>query len=91
MGIAFGIVSTYLRIRDNADEQIYDRCYRLRYNVGQVRLDRFTYGGILIGGAAGMAARLSPSGLFMSGLQGASLGIGIAVFDHVATKPFMKK
>ena len=35
---------TYLRIRDQTDEQVFDRSYRLRYNKGQNHLDIVTYG-----------------------------------------------
>ena len=32
----------------NSEEQIYDRCYRLRYNKGQVLMDKVIFGGVLI-------------------------------------------
>lgn len=83
--MAFAALMTYMRVRNNADEQIFDRAYRLRYNKGQVRMDKFTYGGALLGGATGaMAGGLSGS------LQGASLGVGLAVLAHVITKPKQK-
>lgn len=89
LGIAFGVVSTFLRIRNNKEEQVYDRCYRLRYNSGQVRTDKFTYGGLVLGGVGGVAAKLA-AGPLVSGVQGASLGAGLAVFAHVLTKPKAK-
>ena len=85
LGIAFGIFGTYMRIRNDEDEQVYDRSYRLRYNVGQVRTDKFTYGGLLLGGVGGVAAGLA-SGPGRSGVQGASVGAGLAVLGHVLTK-----
>lgn len=90
LGIVFGIVSTYMRIHDNQEEQVYDRCYRLRYNVGQVRTDKFTYGGLVLGGIGGMAAGLGSSPV-VGGIQGASLGAGLAVLGHVLTKRKEKK
>ena len=77
--------ATYARIRNDSYEQIYDRSYRLRYNLPQVRTDKFTYGGILIGGLGGAAAGLGGSPV-MGGIQGASIGAGLAVFAHVLTK-----
>ena len=72
------------------DEQIYDRSYRLRYNKGQCRMDKFTYGGILLGGVGGVAAGLAGSPV-VAGLNGASMGVGLAVFAHTLTKRGEKK
>ena len=33
-------VLTYARVWDQTDEQMYDRAYRLRYNKGQVLMDK---------------------------------------------------
>ena len=84
--MAFAILMTASKTYNNADEQIYDRCYRLRYNKGQVRTDKFTYGGLVLGGLGGAYAGLSTVGPFVSGLQGASMGVGLAVLAHVLTK-----
>ena len=86
MGIAFAIAMTMMRTYKNADEQIFDRSYRIRCNTGQVRTDRFTYGGIVLGGISGMAAGISGAGPILSLIHGASMGAGLAVFAHVLTK-----
>lgn len=88
--MVFGIVSTYMRIRNNEEEQIYDRCYRLRHHAGQVRTDKFTYGGMVLGGLGGMAAGWGSNPL-VGGVQGASVGVGLAVLGHVLTKPKPKE
>ena len=80
MGLA--AVMTIARLWSSTDEQIFDRAYRLRYNKGQVRMDKFTYGSALLGGVAGAAA-----GGLNGSLQGASVGVGLAVLAHTLTKP----
>lgn len=79
-----------MRIRHNEDEQVYDRCYRLRYSSGQVRTDKFTYGGLVLGGIGGVAAGLAANPM-VAGISGASLGVGLAVLAHVLTKKEKKE
>ena len=62
---------------------------RIRKNKGQCRTDRFTYIGALLGGAAGAASM--PGAMVMGALQGASMGMGLAVFAHVMTSKKDKK
>lgn len=83
--MGFAAVMTVARLWNSTDEQIFDRAYRLRYNKGQVRMDKFTYGSALLGGVAGAAAL--PGGALNGSLQGASIGVGLAVLAHVLTKP----
>ena len=87
VGVAFAAIMTFMRIRGNEEEQIWDRCYRLRYNKGQVRMDKFSYGFALVGGAAGAAGL----GGLAGAVQGASIGLGLSVLGHVLTKPKEKK
>lgn len=74
---------TYMRIRDQTEEQIFDRSYRIRYNKGQVRCDRISATTAGIGAVAG-ALGFSSVGMVTGGLYGASLGLGLGVFLHVA-------
>lgn len=74
---------TYARIRDQTEEQIFDRSYRLRHNKMQVRCDRISVVTAGIGAVAGVIG-FSSVGLITSGLYGASLGLGLGVFLHVA-------
>ena len=74
---------TYLRIRDQTEEQIFDRSYRIRHNKMQVRCDRISIATAGIGAVAGVFG-FSSAGLVTSGLYGASLGLGLGVFLHVA-------
>ena len=83
--MGFAAVMTIARLWNSTDEQIFDRAYRLRHNKGQVRMDKFTYGGALLGGVAGAAA-----GGLNGSLQGASISVGLAVLAHVVTKPKQK-
>lgn len=87
--MAFAAVMTFMRCRGNTEEQMYDRCYRLRYNKGQVRTDKFSYGGAVLGGLAGAA--VLPVGPVAGAVQGASMGLGLAVAAHVLTKPKEEK
>lgn len=89
--MAFAIAMTAMRTYGNADEQIYDRCYRLRHNKGQVRMDKFTYGSIVLGGLGGATFALSTAGPVVSSVQGACVGVGLAVLAHVITKRGDKK
>lgn len=82
---------TVMKTYNNTEDQIYDRSYRIRHNKGQVRTDNFTYGGITLGGMAGVAGGISGAGPVMSLVQGASMGLGLAVLSHVLTKPREKK
>ncbi len=79
--MVLGAVMTMMRIRGNAEEQVYDRCYRLRYNERQLRLDKFSYGFALVGGVAG-AAGLGGAG---GALGGVGMGLGLSVIGHCLT------
>ena len=83
--MGFAAVMTIARLWNSTDEQTFDRAYRLCYNKGQVRMDKFTYGGALLAGVAGAAA-----GGLKGSVQGASIGVGLAVLVHVVTKPKQK-
>ena len=74
---------TYARIYDQTEEQIFDRSYRIRYNKGQVRCDRISVTTAGIGAVAGAMA-FSSVGMVTGGLYGASLGLGLGVFVHIA-------
>ena len=79
---------TYARIRDQTEEQIFDRSYRIRYNKGQIRCDRISVATAGIGAVAG-AMTFSSVGMVTGGLYGASLGLGLGVFVHVAISQFV--
>lgn len=90
LGMGVAALMTVAMTWGNQEEQISDRCYRLRYSKGQVRTDNFTYGGVVAGGLAGMALA-SNTARVAGGLNGASIAVGLAVFAHVASKPKDKK
>lgn len=77
IGAVLGPVLTYAVIRNDADNyKVWDRCYRLRYNRGQVRVDQLSF----VGAAAGAAiaygtAEAAPA---FGGLVGMSAGIILA-------------
>ncbi|XP_064398491.1 uncharacterized protein LOC135345075 [Halichondria panicea] len=81
IGMVFAAVMTMMRTRGNTEEQVFDRSYRLRYNKRQVRLDKFSYGFALIGGAAGAAGLGGLGGV----VGGASMGLGLSVIGHSLT------
>lgn len=51
-GAIMGPVLSHMRLRTQPAVSIYDRAYRLRYNFNQVRTDRFTMLGSLVGTGA---------------------------------------
>lgn len=69
---------------DNLKEGLEDRAYRLHYNMGQRRTDRFAQIGTLLGGAAAVALLpASAAAVVAGGAAGAAAG----VLAHVATMP----
>ncbi|CAH8660621.1 unnamed protein product [Schistosoma bovis] len=59
-GITIAPILMYARMKDQPDEAFYDRCYRLRSNKSQLRVDRFSYIGLGCGGIAGFANAAGP-------------------------------
>ena len=77
LGLVTGPFMTYMRLRSvETEEAVWDRCYRLRKNRGQVRVDQAS----LVGAVAGMAsASFSASASTMfGGVVGMSSGIILA-------------
>ena len=83
--MGFAALVTAAKLWNSTDEQVFDRAYLLCCDKGHVRMDKFTYGSALPGGVAGAAAL--PGGALNGSLQGASIGVGLAVLTHVITKP----
>lgn len=75
LGLAAGPLMTYLKLKNEPEERIWDRCYRLRYNRGQVRVDQDSVMGAVLGSGIGAA---TGSGALFGGLVGMSSGIIIA-------------
>lgn len=67
------------------DEGLYDRVYRLHYNEGQQRTDKFAAAFGLLGALAA-AAVVRPAAA-VSVLGGAAVGMAAGVAAHVATAP----
>jgi len=83
-GVAVGLVAgplmTYARIYNQSEEAVVDRCYRLRHNRGQVRVDQASLVGLLGGGGLSIAVKKCP---MFGGLIGMCAGIiGMAVYNH---------
>ncbi|XP_052810810.1 uncharacterized protein LOC128238694 [Mya arenaria] len=79
LGVPGGILATYLTIRKDEEYKVWDRCYRLRHNRGQVRVDQActvtTLGGAAIGAATG-------GGVWFGGLMGMTAGLlGAAIYN----------
>jgi len=74
LGLAAGPAMTYGRLSSiNFDENgIYDRCYRLRHNRGQVRVDRGSLVGVVAGAGLFSAVRMCP---VLGSLVGMSTGV----------------
>lgn len=78
LGVFVGPLLTYLKVRNETDGyKIWDRCYRLRYNRNQVRVDQAS----IVGAATGAAiayGTASTGGAMFGGLVGMSAGIILA-------------
>ncbi|KAL3851617.1 hypothetical protein ACJMK2_015350 [Sinanodonta woodiana] len=73
LGLLAGPLMTYARMRSVSDpDGAYDRCYRLRYNRTQVKVDRASILGFV--GGAGIAYYMAGDAIF-GGLVGMSGGI----------------
>lgn len=78
LGLVTGPLMTYMKIKNETDPyKIWDRCYRLRHNRGQVRVDQDSVLGAI--GGAGIGAATG-SGAMFGGLAGMSTGILFAAF-----------
>lgn len=87
-GVILGLVSGPLLtcgivMTDTDDYKVWDRCYRLRHNRGQLRVDQLslisTVGGVSVGAATG-------SGTIFGGLVGMTSGILVAAFYNNVIK-----
>ncbi|XP_053407349.1 uncharacterized protein LOC123547954 [Mercenaria mercenaria] len=78
LGLFAGPLLTYLKVRNETDGyKIWDRCYRLRYNRGQVRVDQASIVGAATGAAVAYGTA-SAGGAMFGGLVGMSTGILLA-------------
>ena len=85
LGLATGPLMTYMKIKNEEEYKIWDRCYRLRHNRGQVRVDQYSFVGAVAGAGVGVAAG---SGALFGGLVGMSSGILLsATVTNVINKP----
>eukprot|EP00188_Purpureofilum_apyrenoidigerum_P000280 Plantae.Rhodophyta-Purpureofilum_apyrenoidigerum.ctg11139.p1 GENE.Plantae.Rhodophyta-Purpureofilum_apyrenoidigerum.ctg11139~~Plantae.Rhodophyta-Purpureofilum_apyrenoidigerum.ctg11139.p1 ORF type:complete len:184 (-),score=26.36 Plantae.Rhodophyta-Purpureofilum_apyrenoidigerum.ctg11139:221-772(-) len=86
--VVFGILGWYKLSTAKDIESIEDRNYRLHYNVGQQRCDKYANIAAIVG-ATGFGAQTvlgsSPVGLASAVLGGAALGTMSGVLLHVAT------
>lgn len=82
IGLVLGPILTAVTMRNQSAERIYDRCYRLRYNRNQVRVDQASVAGALCGTAVGMATGTAMFG----GLIGLSSGILLAAVYNSSVK-----
>jgi hypothetical protein len=85
LGVFMGPFMTYMKIRKEEDPyKIWDRCYRLRHNRGQILVDQSSVVGGVGGAAIGAA---TSSGALFGGLVGMSSGIlAAAVYNNVLKK-----
>ncbi|KAF5398864.1 hypothetical protein PHET_08030 [Paragonimus heterotremus] len=74
-GTVLGPALYYARMRHQPEEGYFDRCYRLRHNKNQVRIDRMSILGALAGGFIGV---LTPYGAIEAAVLGMYSGILLA-------------
>jgi len=83
-GVALGCVAgplmTYARVYTQSEEAVIDRCYRLRNNRGQVRVDQASLVGLIGGGGLSIVLKRCP---MFGGLVGMSAGVlGMAYYNN---------
>jgi len=84
LGCLAGPLMTYAKIANQEEPAIYDRCYRLRNNRGQVRVDRASVVGLVGGSGLSIALKKCP---VTGGLLGMTAGvIGMAVYNNSLSK-----
>ncbi|KAL4233591.1 hypothetical protein ACF0H5_008272 [Mactra antiquata] len=85
LGAFMGPFMVYMKIKNEEDPyKTWDRCYRLRYNRDQVRVDRASVVGSLTGAAVGSA---TASGAMFGGLVGLSTSIiAMAIYNNAILK-----
>ncbi|KAK3601743.1 hypothetical protein CHS0354_016105 [Potamilus streckersoni] len=85
LGVVSGPLLTYARMRTvNDPDGAYDRCYRLRYNRNQVRVDQASF--LCFIGGAGISSGMKGSAMF-GGLVGLSSGIVLsAMYNSMISK-----
>jgi hypothetical protein len=86
LGVVAGPLMTYGRLTSSkADETaVYDRCYRLRYNYGQVRVDRASIVGAVGGSVLAIPAGTCP---ILGALLGMSAGVvSMAFYNNTGSK-----
>jgi len=81
------MTTSVLRAKNADRDSVYDRCYRLRYNRNQVRVDRGSAVGALTGAA--LAVPMGARPLF-GGLVGMSMGIMAMAYYNNALLPKKK-
>ncbi|ELU03845.1 hypothetical protein CAPTEDRAFT_226486 [Capitella teleta] len=73
MSFFTGPAMTYFTVKGNEEIKIYDRCFRLRHNRKQVRVDQASIIGGLSGAAIG-ASQANPTLGFLVGMTSGVLG-----------------
>ena len=72
----------FMKLHNAEHIAVYDRAYRLRHHAGQVRTDKVSGIGALVGAGVGAVAMKPP---IVGGLYGAAFGVGLGVIAHVLT------
>jgi len=83
------MTQSLLHSKQATPDSVYDRCYSLRYNKGQIRIDRGSAFGAVSGAA--LAGQMSASPL-MGALLGMSAGmISMALYSYASQRPEFRK
>ena len=72
IGIATAPLLVYSKVKDNDREAVWDRCYRLRYNRGQVRVDQWSFIAAVTGASL---SRFVGQGVMFGSLLGMTTGV----------------
>ena len=85
IGTVMGPFMTFMKLRnENDDYKVWDRCYRLRYNRNQVRVDQAS---VSLGVGGAIAGALAGQGVLFGGLAGMVVGIlSAATFNSIQKK-----
>lgn len=82
LGLVAGPIMTALLMRKQESDRVWDRCYRLRHNRNQVRVDQLSILGAACGAAVG---NYNESGVAFGGILGMTSGIVLATFINSLT------
>lgn len=82
-GTTAGLAMAWARLRNEPDIAIYDRAYRIRSNVTQVRVDDYSKIGAVLGALLTTTIFLRRASILNNAFGGAALGVAGGTITHI--------